>query len=287
MTRRQKRLLLRIVLGAALFAAGLFLDGWWQAGFMMGAWLVSGYDILWSALRNILRGQIFDEKFLMALATVCALAMQDWKEAAAVMLFFQVGELFEQIAVERSRRSVSCLMDLRPDFAVVLRDGEEVTTLPEEVAVGDILLVRPGERIPVDGVIVEGETSLDTSKITGESMPADVGAGMQVISGSVNLSGVLKIRAESAYEQSTVARILTLVETAAEKKANAERLITKFARYYTPSVIGAAVLLAAIPPLFFRQPFAEWLTRALTFLVISCPCALVISVPLSRHGCGS
>ncbi len=281
MKRRQKLLLGRILAAAALFAVGLFLDGWWKAGFMLASWLAAGYDIVWSALRNILRGQVFDEKFLMTLATVCALAMQDWGEAAAVMVLFQIGELFEQLAVERSRRSISALMDIRPDFATVLRDGEEVVTDPEEVQPGDILLVRAGERIAVDGVVVEGESSLDTAKVTGEAMPVDVRTGSTVVSGSVNLSGVLKIRAESAYAQSTVARILTLVESAAEQKAGAERMITKFARYYTPSVIGAAVLLAAIPPLFFGQPFSEWLTRALTFLVISCPCALVISVPLS------
>lgn len=281
MTRRQKQTLARIVLGAVLFAVSVFLSGWWQAGFALAAWLVAGYDVLWSAVRNILRGQLFDEEFLMTLATVCAIAMQDWKEAAAVMIFFQVGELFEQLAVERSRRSISDLMDLRPDYATVLRGGEEVRTEPEDVAVGDILLVRAGERIAVDGTVVEGESALDTSKITGESVPAEVCAGSAVVSGSVNLSGVLKICAESAYEHSTVARILTLVESAAEKKAQSERLITKFARYYTPSVIAAAVLLAVLPPLILAQPFTKWLTRALTFLVISCPCALVISVPLS------
>lgn len=284
MTRRQKQRFVRILIGLALFLVGLFLKDWWLAGLMLAAWLVTGYDVLWSAVRNIFRGQFFDEKFLMSLATCCALAMQEWTEGAAVMLFFQVGELFEQLAVERSRRSITGLMDLRPDSAVVLRDGREVETEPEEVAVGDILLVRAGERIPVDGVILEGTASLDTSKITGESMPQDVGVGDAVVSGSVNLSGVLKIRAESAYEHSTVARILALVETASEKKAHAERLITKFAKYYTPSVIAAAVLLAAIPPLFFDQAFTVWLTRALTFLVISCPCALVISVPLSFFG---
>lgn len=281
MTRKQKISVARIACALALLVVGLFLKGWWQAGLMLAAWLIAGYDVLWSAVRNILRGQVFDEQFLMAFATVCALAMQDWKEAAAVMIFFQVGELFEQIAVERSRKSIAGLMDLRPDYAVVLRDGKEVRTDPEEVSAGDVLLVRPGERIAVDGVIVEGEGSLDTAAVTGESMPLEVAAGSQVVSGSVNLSGVLKIRAESAYEHSTVARILTLVESAAEKKAASERMITKFARYYTPSVIGAAVLLAAIPPIFFHQPFTEWLTRALSFLVISCPCALVISVPLS------
>ena len=281
MTRKQKKLLVRIAAALVVFLVGLFLPGWWKAGCMIAAWAIVGYDVLWAAIRNILRGQLFDEKFLMALATCCALAMQDWAEAAAVMLFFQVGELFELLAVERSRRSISALMDIRPDTATVLKDGEEIVTEPEDVRIGDLLLVRAGERIPTDGVIVEGEASLDTAKVTGEAMPVDVCAGMRVVSGSVNLSGVLKIRAESEYAQSTVARILTLVETAAEKKAQTERMITKFAHYYTPAVIGAAVLLALLPPLAFGQPFDEWIRRALTFLVISCPCALVISVPLS------
>ncbi len=281
MTRKQKKLLTRIIVSLVLFAAGFFLKSWWQMGFMLAAWLLSGYDVLWEAIVNIFHGQLFDEKFLMGLATCGALGMKDWKEAAAVMIFFQVGELFESVAVSRSRQSISALMDLRPDRAVVLRDGEEVEVEPEEVQMGDVLLVRAGERIPVDGTVVEGEASLDTAKVTGESMPVEVAEGSEVISGSVNLNGVLKIRANSAYEQSTVARILSLVESAAEKKANAERLITKFAKYYTPSVVIAAVLLAAVPPLAFHQPFMDWLPRALTFLVISCPCALVISVPLA------
>ena len=281
MTRKQKKLLTRIIVSLVLFAAGFFLKSWWQMGFMLAAWLLAGYDVLWEAIVNIFHGQLFDEKFLMGLATCGALGMKDWKEAAAVMIFFQVGELFESVAVSRSRQSISALMDLRPDRAVVLRDGEEVEVEPEEVQMGDVLLVRAGERIPVDGTVVEGEASLDTAKVTGESMPVEVAEGSEVISGSVNLNGVLKIRANSAYEQSTVARILSLVESAAEKKANAERLITKFAKYYTPSVVIAAVLLAAVPPLAFHQPFMDWLPRALTFLVISCPCALVISVPLT------
>ena len=281
MKRREKLALVRICCSVVLLGVGFFLDGWWKAGLMLAAWLLSGYDVLWDAVCNIFRGQFFDENFLMGLATVCAVAMQDWAEAAGVMILFQIGELFEHIAVERSRKSISGLMDLRPDRAVVLRDGKEVEVEPEEVGAGELLLVRPGERIPVDGEIVEGESSLDTSKITGESLPAEVRAGDAVVSGSVNLTGVLTIRAESAYEHSTVARILTLVEQATEKKAASERLITRFSRYYTPSVIAAAVLLAAIPPLAFGQPFTEWLNRALSFLVISCPCALVISVPLS------
>lgn len=281
MKRREKIALARIGCSVLLLGIGFLLPGWWRAGFMLAAWLISGYDVLWDAVRNIFHGQFFDENFLMGLATVCAVAMQDWAEAAGVMILFQIGELFEHIAVERSRKSISSLMDLRPDRAVVLRDGKEVEVEPEEVCAGELLLVRPGERIPVDGEIVEGESSLDTSNITGESLPAEVQAGERVVSGSVNLTGVLKIRAESAYEHSTVARILALAEQATEKKAASERLITRFSRYYTPSVIAAAVLLAAIPPLAFGQPFTEWLSRALSFLVISCPCALVISVPLS------
>lgn len=281
MKRREKIALARIGCSVLLLGIGFLLPGWWRAGFMLAAWLISGYDVLWDAVRNIFHGQFFDENFLMGLATVCAVAMQDWAEAAGVMILFQIGELFEHIAVERSRKSISSLMDLRPDRAVVLRDGKEVEVEPEEVCAGELLLVRPGERIPVDGEIVEGESTLDTSNITGESLPAEVQTGDRVVSGSVNLTGVLKIRAESAYEHSTVARILALAEQATEKKAASERLITRFSRYYTPSVIAAAVLLAAIPPLAFGQPFTEWLSRALSFLVISCPCALVISVPLS------
>ena len=281
MKRREKIALARIGCSVLLLGIGFLLPGWWRAGFMLAAWLISGYDVLWDAVRNIFHGQFFDENFLMGLATVCAVAMQDWAEAAGVMILFQIGELFEHIAVERSRKSISSQMDLRPDRAVVLRDGKEVEVEPEEVCAGELLLVRPGERIPVDGEIVEGESTLDTSNITGESLPDEVQAGERVVSGSVNLTGVLKIRAESAYEHSTVARILALAEQATEKKAASERLITRFSRYYTPSVITAAVLLAAIPPLAFGQPFTEWLSRALSFLVISCPCALVISVPLS------
>lgn len=279
MTRRQKQRLVRILVGLLLFGIGLFVPGTAKIVLMITAWLLTGYDVLWDAVRNIFRGQFLDEKFLMGLATCGAIALRDWSEAAAVMIFFQIGELFEQLAVERSRKSVSALMDLRPDFATILRDGEEIRVEPEEVAVGDVLIVRSGERIPVDGVIIEGAGSLDTSKITGESLPAEVELGSAVISGSVNLTGVLKIRAESAYVHSTVARILSLVESG--KKSSAERMITKFARWYTPSVILGAVLLTLIPTVFFGQPIAQWLNRSLTFLVISCPCALVISVPLS------
>lgn len=284
MTKKQKRLLWRILLAAACFLAGFLTKGYAQTALMLCAWGIAGYSVLWDAASNILRGQIFDEEFLMALATLGALAMRRWDEAAAVMLFFQVGELFESYAVERSRKSIAALMDLRPDSATVLVDGVEEERDPEDVVCGDTLLIRAGERIPVDGVILDGSASVDTSKITGESLPVSVTVGDRVLSGCVNLDGVLQIRAESAYAESTVARILELVESATEQKAKAERMITRFARYYTPGVVIAAVLLTFVPPIVIGGGIVKWLARALTFLVISCPCALVISVPLSFFG---
>ncbi len=244
---------------------------------------VIGYDIVWGAIRNILRGQVFDEKFLMALATAGAFAIGEYLEAVAVMLFYQIGELFQSIAVGKSRRSIAALMDIRPDRAVVLRDGEEVDVFPEEVAVGEVILVRPGEKIPLDGIVLEGVSALDTAALTGESLPRDCTVGDEALSGSVNLSGVLKIKVEKSYDQSTVSKILELVENSAIKKARAERFITRFAKYYTPCVVLGAVLLAVVPPLFGGH-WSEWIHRALIFLVVSCPCALVISVPLSFFG---
>lgn len=289
MTRRQKRDLIRILIAFGLFLTGLILERlvdviWLPVPLLLASYLIVGYDVLWTAVRNIGSGQVFDENFLMSIATIGAFVLQDWLEGVAVMLFYQVGELFQSCAVERSRRSIAALMDLRPDYAAVIENGEEVLKDPEEVAVGDILLVRPGERIPVDGVIIEGSASLDTSKITGESMPVEIAAGENVLSGCVNLSGVLRIRAESAYEHSTVARILELMDEAQLKKAKTEQFITRFARGYTPCVVIAAVLLAVLPPLLLHHPFTIWFKRALLFLVISCPCALVISVPLSFFG---
>ena len=275
MTKKQKKSLVYILIGLALFLAGLFCRGYVRLGFMLAAWAVTGWTVVRKALRNIARGSVFDEHFLMTVATVGAFALGEYPEGAAVMIFFQIGELFESLAVERSRRSISALMDLRPDSAWLWRDGEA-----EEI---DILLVKPGQRIPVDGVIVEGDASLDTAQITGESLPVQVGQGQQVLSGCIDLSGVLKIRAESAYEHSTVARILELVENASETKAPTERLITRFARVYTPAVVLCALALAVIPPLF-DGAWSQWIKRALSFLVISCPCALVISVPLSFFG---
>ena len=292
MTKKQKSLLTRIILGIVLFLAGMILERavdapwayWTAVGLLLMSWLLCGLEIAIKAVKNIGHGQIFDENFLMTLATVGAFALMDFDEGAAVMLFFQVGELFQSIAVERSRRSVAALMDLRPDVALVLRDGEPEECDPEEVEAGDLLRVLPGQRIPVDGVVVEGSSSMDTAKITGESVPADVTPGDRVLSGCINISGILTIRAESEYASSTVARILDLMESATEGKSATESLITRFARYYTPCVVAGAVILALLPPFFDGWQFAKWITRALNFLVVSCPCALVISVPLSFFG---
>ena len=292
MTKKQKSLLTRIILGIVLFLAGMILERavdapwayWTAVGLLLMSWLLCGLEIAIKAVKNIGHGQIFDENFLITLATVGAFALMDFDEGAAVMLFFQVGELFQSIAVERSRRSVAALMDLRPDVALVLRDGEPEECDPEEVEAGDLLRVLPGQRIPVDGVVVEGSSSVDTAKITGESVPADVTPGDRVLSGCINISGILTIRAESEYASSTVARILDLMESATEGKSATESLITRFARYYTPCVVAGAVILALLPPFFDGWQFAKWITRALNFLVVSCPCALVISVPLSFFG---
>ncbi len=283
MTKKQKKSLVRILIGIVLFAAGLGFHGYVRLGLMLAAWAVTGRPVVRKALRNIDRGSVFDEHFLMTVATVGAFALGEYPEGEAVMIFFQIGELFESLAVERSRRSIASLMDLRPDSAWLWRDGAAEEIDPDEIQPGDVLLVKPGERIPVDGVIVEGEASLDTAQITGESLPVQVSPGQQVLSGCIDLSGVLKIRAESAYEHSTVARILELVENASEVKAPTERLITRFARIYTPAVVLSALALAVIPPLF-DGAWSQWIKRALSFLVISCPCALVISVPLSFFG---
>ena len=286
MTLRQKKTLFRILAAAllTLVAALLPLEGLWRGLAFAVPYLVIGWDVLWGAIRNILNGQVFDEKFLMAVATLGAFATKEYPEAAAVMLFYQIGEWFQSVAVGRSRRSIAALMDIRPDMARVLRDGEELEVEPEEVAVGETLLVRPGEKIPLDGVILEGSGSVDTAALTGESLPVDKREGDAVISGSISLTGLLKIRTESAYAESTVARILELVENSAEKKARVENFITRFARWYTPLVVVSALLLGVLPPLFGQGPWRDWIQRALIFLVVSCPCALVVSVPLSFFG---
>ena len=285
MTRKQKKTLLRILLAALLLVAAALLpaEGLWKALAFAVPWLVIGYDVLWDAVRGIAHGQVFDEKFLMAVATIGAFAVGEYPEAAAVMLFYQIGEWFQSIAVGRSRKSIAALMDIRPEFAVVLRDGQEEEVDPEEVSVGETILIRPGDRIPLDGTVLEGQSSLNTAALTGESLPVDVAPGDRVVSGSINMTGVLQVRAESAYEDSTVARILELVENSAEKKARVESFITRFARWYTPCVVIGALLLALVPPLFVGN-WGEWIHRALIFLVVSCPCALVVSVPLSFFG---
>ena len=274
-----------IGVGAVLFVAGLLLpEGLWRWAALIAAYVVAGGEVLLRAAKNILRGQVFDENFLMAVASLGAMLMGEATEAVAVMLFYQIGEWFQDRAVDKSRASIAQLMDIRPDHANhVLADGSVEVVPPQSLKAGDILLVKPGERIPLDGVILEGTSTLNTSALTGESIPRDVAEGDTVLSGCVNQTGVLRLRATGAYESSTVARILRLVEDSGERKASTERFITRFARWYTPAVCLAALLLALVPPLFVGE-WTEWIKRALTFLVISCPCALVISVPLTFFG---
>ena len=279
----RRNTLIRILIGAALLVAAwlLPLSGIWRLLAFLVPYLVVGGDTLLRAARGILGGHVFDEAFLMSVASIGALCIGEYPEAVAVMLFNQVGELFEDTAVDKSRGAIRDLMDIRPDHANVERDGRIESVAPEAVQAGEILVVRPGERIPLDGEIVDGASTLDTSSLTGESAPRGVEPGEQVISGCVNLTGALRIRAAGTYAESTVSRILTLVEEAGERKAQTEGLITRFARWYTPAVCLLAVLVCAVPPLLLGQPFALWLRRALIFLVISCPCALVLSVPLT------
>ena len=286
MSRKQKTMLIRILSsGVLLIAAALLpLEGLGRLIAFLVPYGVVGWDVLWRAVRNIAHGQVFDENFLMALATVGALGVGEYPEAVFVMLFYQVGELFQSYAVGRSRQSIAQLMDIRPDYANVEREGRLEQVDPEEVAVGDTIVIKPGERIPLDGVIREGISTVDTAALTGESVPREVEPGDDVISGCVNRSGLLRVQVTRAFDESTVSKILDLVENASSKKARAEHFITKFARYYTPAVVVAAALLAVLPPLAMGWDWADAITRALNFLVVSCPCALVISVPLSFFG---
>lgn len=290
MTKKQKKTLRRILGSTVLFAvvwavtALASLPLWGEFLLYLLPYALIGWDILWKAVRNIKNGQVFDENFLMALATVGAFGCGEYREGVAVMLFYQVGELFQSVAVSRSRASIAQLMDIRPDSANVERDGQVVTVDPEEVAVDEIIVIRAGERVPLDGTVVEGASALDTAALTGESMPRDVAAGDEVVSGCVNLSGLLRVKVSRPFGQSTVAKILDLVENSAAKKAKAEHFITKFARYYTPAVVLCAVALAVLPPLVGLGAWRTWVLRALNFLVVSCPCALVISIPLSFFG---
>ncbi len=286
MSKKQKQTLYRILLSAALLiaAALLPLEGWPRLAVFLIPYALIGWDVLWRAVRNIAHGEVFDENFLMSLATVGALCVGEYPEAVFVMLFYQVGELFQSYAVDQSRKSIASLMDIRPDYANLEVDGQIQQTDPEDVAVGDIILIKPGERIPLDGDVVEGTSTLDTAALTGESLPRSVGPGESVVSGCVNLSGLLRVEVTKPFEESTVAKILDLVENASAKKAKAENFITKFARYYTPAVVLAAVVLAVLPPLALGWAWTDAILRALNFLVVSCPCALVISVPLSFFG---
>lgn len=278
-----KNKFIRICLAGVLFAAGFAFGKYWVL--FIAAYVLAGYDVVWSALRGLVRAQLLDENLLMAVASIGALALGDFAEGAAVMLFYQVGELFQNYAVLRSRKSITALMELRPDSALlVAEDGQIREVSPEKVAVGDRILLKPGMRAPLDGVIVDGSGALDTAALTGESMPREVQSGDEVLGGCVSINGALTLRVTRPYEQSAVSRILELVEDAAGQKAKSERFITRFARWYTPSVVGAAVLLAVLPPVLGLGAWLVWLRRALLFLVVSCPCALVISVPLSFFG---
>lgn len=286
MTRKQKRNLFRIVLSAVLLVVAWVLptDGLLRLLTFLIPYAVAGYDVVFSAIRNILHGQVFDENFLMSMATIGAFFIADYPEAVAVMVFYQVGELFQSIAVGKSRKSIAALMDIRPDYANVLRDGTVQTVTPEEIKIGEIIEIKPGEKIPLDAVITKGETTVNTSALTGESIPVTCRVGDSVISGSVNQNGLVYAKVTSTFGESTVSKILDLVENATSKKAKSENFITRFAKYYTPCVVFAALALAVLPPLILKQDFAPWVTRALTFLVVSCPCALVVSVPLSFFG---
>ena len=288
----RRQVILRIAASAVLLVifSLLPIKGVWRFMAFLIPYLIVGFETLRHAAKGILSGRVFDENFLMAVASIGAICIGEYPEAVAVMLFNAVGELFEDAAVKKSRGEIEKLMDIRPDHANAERDGEIVTVSPEEVRVGEVIVVRPGERVPLDGEVIDGETTLDTSSLTGESVPRRAAAGENVISGCVNLTGVIRVRTTGEYAQSTVQRILTLVEEATERKAKTESLITRFARWYTPLVCMLALMLCIVPPLATGAAFAVWLKRALVFLVISCPCALVLSVPLTFYagiGCGS
>ena len=280
---------IKIIISAILFVLALvipFSNEWINNGLFIISYLVVGFEILKKAVRNIFRGKVFDENFLMAVATIGAFTIGEFPEAVAVMLFYQVGELFQSYAVDKSRKSIASLMDIRPDYANIEKDGKIEKVDPDEVKIGDIIIVKTGEKIPLDGVVVEGTSSLDTMALTGESVPRVVKTEDEVLSGCINKDGLLKIRVTKEFGESTVSKILDLVENASSKKSKSENFITKFAKYYTPTVVIIAVLLAFIPPIILKDfsTFSVWLYRALSFLVVSCPCALVISIPLSFFG---
>ena len=301
MSKKQKKVLIRIIISSVLLVALMItsklvqLNKWLEFVLYLVPYLIIGYDILKKAIKGIAKGQVFDENFLMAVATIGAVALGDFAEGAAVMLFYQIGELFQSVAVGKSRRNITSLMDIRPDYANVEVDGKLEKVDPDDVEIGTDIIVNPGEKVPIDGVVVSGESTLNTSALTGESVPRSVKSGDEIISGCINLTGVLRIKTSKEFGDSTVSKILDLVENSSMKKSKSENFITKFARYYTPAVCGGALVLAVLPPIVRMimgesAMWGDWITRALTFLVISCPCALVISIPLSFFagiGCAS
>ena len=283
-----KKKAVKIIVALILYLFAMlvkFENAWINNAIFLVSYFIVGWDILRKAMRNIIRGKVFDENFLMAVATIGAFCIGEFPEAVAVMLFYQIGELFQSYAVDKSRKSIASLMDIRPDYANVYRGGNIEKVNPEEVKIGETIIIKPGEKIPLDGHIVEGKTTLDTKALTGESLPKDAKEGDEVLSGCINLNGVIKVEVRKEYGESTVSKILDLVENASSKKSKSENFITKFARYYTPIVVGIAAVLAILPPLLLPgATFSDWIYRALSFLVVSCPCALVISIPLSFFG---
>lgn len=285
MTKKEKKNLIRIIISGLLFALSfIFKTKYVVFGMLLVSYIIIGYDVLLKAFRNIKRGKIFDENFLMSIATIGAICISDMREAVAVMLFYQIGELFQSYAVNKSRKSIIELMDIRPDYANVIRNGKHEKVDPNEVNIEEIILVKPGEKIPLDGVIVEGKSLLNTVALTGESVPRSVKENDEVLSGCINNEGILKIKVTKKFGDSTVSKILDLVENASNRKSKSEAFITKFAKYYTPIVCGIALVVAIFPPLILKEPFNTWTYKALSFLVVSCPCALVISIPLSFFG---
>ena len=282
MNKKQKKMLVRIIIAAALMIILHFVPVKGVIRFLLYLipYFVIGYDILRKAFKGIMNHQVFDENFLMSIATIGAFFIGEYPEAVAVMLFYQIGEVFQGYAVNKSRKSISSLMNIRADYANVLRSNNEVKVSPEDVSLNAVILIKPGERVPLDGVVLSGESFLDTSALTGESVPREIKAGDEILSGEINNSGVLKVRVTKEYGESTVARILELVENASNKQAPTEKFITKFSKIYTPIVVLVAVLVAIIPPIFIKGAvFSEWLYKALSLLVVSCPCALVVSIP--------
>ena len=283
-----KKEVIKVVIALILFLISLiipFENAWINIGIYIISYLIVGLDVLIEAIKNIFKGEVFDENFLMTIATIGAFAIGEYPEAVAVMLFYQVGEMFQSYAVDKSRKSIASLMDIRPDFANIKKNGSIEKVSPDKINIGDIIIVKPGEKVPLDGTIVDGNSMLDTSALTGESVPREVSIGDEVLSGSINQNGLIEIKVTKNFGESTVSKILDLVENASSKKSKSENFISKFAKYYTPIVVVIAVLLAIIPPIIFKETeFIQWLYRALTFLVVSCPCALVISIPLGFFG---